>query len=68
MVTDAIRALILESKGYDTKIFEFISSEHTSKNIMIVGVRSKVHPDAQSKIDLLKTQYGIEEHYLETLI
>ena len=68
MVTDAIRALILESKGYDTKIFEFISSEHTSKNIMIVGVRSKVDPDAQSKIDLLKTQYGIEEHYLETLI
>jgi len=31
-VTDALRAaLLLESQGYETKVFEFISTEHTAK-------------------------------------
>ena len=41
MVTDGIRALILEYFGYKTKVFEFISDAHTPKNVMMVGVRSK---------------------------
>ncbi|MET4084133.1 SAM-dependent methyltransferase [Pedobacter sp. UYP30] len=40
MVTDGIRALILEYFGYKTKVFEFISDAHTPKNVLIVGVRS----------------------------
>ena len=34
MITDTIRALIMEANGYKTKIFEFISTEHTGKNII----------------------------------
>jgi hypothetical protein len=70
MLTDTIRALILELNGYDSKIFEFISSEHTGKNLMIAAIKtSKVidKEDVQNKIDLLKKQYGIQNHYLETL-
>jgi SAM-dependent methyltransferase len=38
-VTDALRAQLLEWAGYRTKVFEFISTEHTAKNTMIAGVR-----------------------------
>lgn len=41
MVTDAIRALLLEANGYKTKVFDFIATEHTPKNVMIVGTKSK---------------------------
>jgi SAM-dependent methyltransferase len=38
--TDALRALLLEWAGYDTKVFEFVSTEHTPKNLMIAATRS----------------------------
>lgn len=69
MITDGIRALILESIGYKTKIFEFISSEHTGKNIMITATYTgKVNTESKSQIEALKREFGISEHYLETLI
>jgi len=67
-LTDAIRVLLLESKGYKTKIMEFISSEHTSKNLLITAEKSKARPDALSEVAALKLQYGIDQHYLEGLI
>ncbi len=39
LVTDAIRANILEESGYDVQILEFIDMEHTPKNILIRAVR-----------------------------
>ena len=44
LFTDALRANILESKGYKTQILEFIDMEHTPKNLLIRAVRQK---DAQ---------------------
>jgi len=41
-VTDALRAALLEQAGYDTRVFEFISPEHTSKNLMIAALRRPV--------------------------
>jgi hypothetical protein len=38
-VTDALRAQLLEWAGFRTKVFEFISTEHTAKNLMIAGIR-----------------------------
>ena len=67
-LTDAIRVLLLESKGYKTKIIEFISSEHTSKNLLITAEKGKARPEALLEVAVLKEQYGIEEHYMETLI
>lgn len=71
MVTDTIRALILEKHNYNTKVFEFISNEHTRKNVMLVGTKSSKKVDtskAEDKIAALKNAYQIEEHYLETLL
>ena len=31
--------MLLEANGYKTSVFEFIATEHTSKNTMIVGVK-----------------------------
>jgi len=38
-VTDALRAALLEWAGYETKVFEFISTEHTAKNLMITAMK-----------------------------
>jgi SAM-dependent methyltransferase len=40
-VTDALRAQLLEWAGYRTKVFEFISTEHTAKNTMIAAIKKK---------------------------
>ncbi len=39
-VTDALRAQLLEWAGYRTKVFEFISTEHTPKNLMLAAIKS----------------------------
>ena len=41
LITDALRANLLEQFGYDTQILEFIDMEHTPKNLLIRGVRRK---------------------------
>ncbi|KPC48207.1 Uncharacterized protein AC509_0459 [Pseudomonas amygdali pv. morsprunorum] len=71
MVTDSLRALLLEACGYETKVFEFISLEHTNKNKMILAVKraEPVNPDLLiARIQELKTFYGISEQCLETLL
>lgn len=40
IMTDAVRAGLLEEQGYDTQILEFIDMEHTPKNLLIRAVKS----------------------------
>ena len=72
MVTDGLRALILELMGYATKIFEFISTEHTPKNVLLVAQKRKKPLNNQAelldKIATSKKFFGIENHHLESLI
>jgi hypothetical protein len=68
LLTDGIRALLMEAHGYKTKVFEFISTEHTPKNVMIVGIKSKAKKDALMQVAALKSHYGISHHHLETLL
>ena len=39
LLTDALRANLLEESGYDTQLLEFIDMEHTPKNILIRAVK-----------------------------
>ena len=39
LITDAVRANLLEEQGYDTQILEFIDMEHTPKNLLIRAVK-----------------------------
>ncbi len=41
LITDALRADLLEERGYDVQILEFIDMEHTPKNLMIRAVKSE---------------------------
>ena len=41
-LTDGLRGLKLESKGYDVTMIEFTSLEHTARNIMIKAVKNVV--------------------------
>ena len=72
MLTDTIRALLLNAYGYDTKVFEFVALEHTSKNKMILATKRKnfTAPDEQilAQIKALKDMYGIQQHSLELLL
>jgi SAM-dependent methyltransferase len=70
-LTDGLRALLLERSGYSTKIFEFISTEHTLKNNMIVGTRTGRKANFEKldeQIRAIKEFYRIKEQRLENLL
>jgi SAM-dependent methyltransferase len=73
MVTDGIRALILEYFGYKTKVIEFISDVHTPKNVLVVGIKNmelgaKNKDLILDKIKSTKAYFGIGYHHLERLL
>jgi SAM-dependent methyltransferase len=71
MLTDGLRSLIMELHGYQTKVIEFISTEHTPKNVMIIGIKSTKKPDVEKisqQIHRIKEAFGIEYHFLEKLL
>ncbi len=65
--TDALRAALLEWAGYSTSVFEFISPEHTGKNLMISAVK-RTRPagtvEAARKVRALAAFYGIRRQTL----
>ena len=70
-ITDGLRSLLLEKSGYSTKLFEFISTEHTPKNNMLVGTRHEKNIDAKKlnrQIQTIKNFYGIKQQRLENLL
>jgi hypothetical protein len=71
IITDTLRALIMEKYGYRSQIQEFIEAGHTPKNLLLTGIKTNKPADADSvnrKISELKAQYGIKTHHLETLL
>ncbi len=64
LITDALRAELLETKGYKVQLLEFIDMEHTPKNILIravkrakTGKESNTVPDKLSEcMDFLKVE------------
>lgn len=71
MLTDSIRALLLEYHGYQTKVIQFISDAHTPKNVMIIGVKKQINESKQEeikhKLAELKNYFGLDYHFLEKL-
>jgi len=70
-LTDGLRALFLEWAGYRTKVFEFVASEHTPKNLMIAAVRageSFSDDSARKRIEDLKSFFGVQHHALDPLL
>jgi SAM-dependent methyltransferase len=69
ILTDTFRALVLRIMGYKTDVVEFISTEHTDKNLMIRAVKRAQPGKAryiQEYLDL-KKYWGVTPH-IETLL
>ena len=50
LLTDALRANLLEQQGYETQILEFIDMEHTPKNILIRAVKRNQKADQKESV------------------
>lgn len=59
--TDAIRADILETNGYQTQILEFIDMEHTPKNLLIRAVYTgKKNQEAAEKLKKMESELNLD--------
>jgi SAM-dependent methyltransferase len=69
-ITDYMRSALLEWCGYSTKVFEFISSEHTAKNTMISAVKKGPpgSPEAARQVREFARFYGIRRQRLASLL
>lgn len=65
LITDALRAELLEQQGYDTKVLEFIDMEHTPKNLLIravkrKGIQSRKHGNIDEVTEFLQISPTLE--------
>lgn len=69
VLTDSFRALILRIMGYQTDVIEFVTSEHTNRNLIIRGVKGLTLGDKQfvEEYKVLKETWHVTP-YLETLL
>lgn len=72
LITDALRANLLEEQGYDTQLLEFIDMEHTPKNILIRAVKKdhiKYHAGSKTQQSLIALETFLQIHpTLQTLL
>jgi hypothetical protein len=68
-LTDSLRVLTLEALGYESKLFEFISPEHTAKNTMITAVwTGHKKEESLQAIQQLKAKFGLRDFYLDVAL
>jgi SAM-dependent methyltransferase len=63
LVTDALRAARLEIAGYRVEVMEFVSAEHTAKNVMLRAERAPSRPRASraaAEFVQLRDRYGVD--------
>jgi hypothetical protein len=69
MLTDALRALLLEYHGYTVKVLEFVSDAHTPKNVLLLATKKPVSDARKTEIldeiRGLKQTFGIGSQALE---
>lgn len=68
LYTDALRAEILENRGYRTQILEFIDMEHTPKNILIRAVKQGGPKDNRKEIGDILQFLGTEQTLARLLL
>lgn len=71
LLTDAIRVQLLEMHGYEAKVIEFISPEHTGKNLLLTARRRKTPGEPgpkRAQLHDLLAFHGIREQRLARLL
>lgn len=63
LMTDSVRANLLESVGYKTQLLEFIDISHSPKNILIRASKANISVDkkekALSEVNILMDQFNL---------
>jgi SAM-dependent methyltransferase len=69
ILTDGFRAQILRMMGYRTDVVEFISTEHTAKNLMIRAVQTGTpgNPETVQEYEALRAYWQAEPYLAELL-
>jgi SAM-dependent methyltransferase len=66
LVTDSLRCLFLEKYGYNVQLLEFISMEHTPKNILIRALKTnKENKQAQEQYEEFKKFWHLNDLFIE---
>lgn len=67
LVTDSLRANVLEILGYQVQLLEFIDMEHTPKNILIRAIKTdnKNNKETIDKYIKFKEFWGLKDLYIE---
>ncbi|MBL6706924.1 MAG: SAM-dependent methyltransferase [Planctomycetaceae bacterium] len=70
LLTDSLRADLLEGCGYRTQVLEFISLEHTPKNILIRATQDSAvsSPAIPESVKAVRSTFGLEPCELERLL
>jgi len=73
-ITDGLRSMLLEASGYKTKMFEFVPTEHTPKNNLLIATRmnpltrKKSTNFRMSEIAAIRSEFGIVHQRLADLL
>jgi SAM-dependent methyltransferase len=70
-ITDTLRCLYLEAWGYQARIQEFVGTEHTAKNLLIVASKTRdagARPALLNRAVEFQRKFGIENQRLGTLL
>ena len=66
LITDSLRSLFLETKGYKVQLMEFISMEHTPKNILIRAIKAnKNTKSAEIEYEEFKKFWNLSDLFIE---
>lgn len=66
LLTDSIRAAVLEARGYELDMIEFIDFEHSPKNIMLrANYTGKCRKKSMEAAQQLRDNYGFSQKLLE---
>lgn len=72
ILTDTVRASLLEREGYQSRVFEFVEPEHSGKNLMLAAIQKSRSPERVSasarEIETLLGTFGIHGHRLVQLL
>lgn len=68
LLTDSIRAAVLEDAGWAVDVIEFVDFEHSPKNLMLRAVYTgKKRPGSREKAEALREAYGFKQSLLELI-
>ncbi len=66
LLTDSIRAAVLEDAGYAVDVIEFVDFEHSPKNLMLrARSTGKRKSGSRERAEALQKQYGFRQSLLE---